>query len=132
MPRSVDSDNRGPATAIVRGQQYDRPTQWQQLVLRDVPKLLAAEVRAMRTIPGTKIDPREAFVDAIVLVLPGDSRGVEVRTTDLVVDGVLRPDSPETPAVNLSSSQHSSKVANSPHAVGDSVDTSTGRHSTSS
>ena len=44
MPRSVDT--RGErATALVRGPIYSQPGHWQQLVLKDVPKLLAAEVR---------------------------------------------------------------------------------------
>ncbi len=44
MPRSVDT--RGErATALVRGPIYNQPGHWQLLVLKDVPKLLAAEVR---------------------------------------------------------------------------------------
>jgi hypothetical protein len=76
------------ATALVRGPIYDQPGHWQQLVLKHVPKRLAAEVRALRTVPGAKVDPREAFVDGVVLIVPGDPQGVEVVTDELDVDGV--------------------------------------------
>jgi hypothetical protein len=87
MPRSKNARGE-PATAIVRGPIYNQPGHWQQLVLKDVPKLLAAEVRAMRSVPGAKIDSREAFLDCVVLITPGDPQGIEVVTDELEVDGV--------------------------------------------
>lgn len=88
LPRSLDPRTSQPATAIVKGDRYSRAGHWQELVLRDVPKLLAAEARVMRTTPGAKIDSREAYLDAVVLVVPGDPNGVELGTDQLVVEGV--------------------------------------------
>lgn len=88
LPRSLDPSGRGPATAIVKGTPYTRPGHWQELVLIDVPKLLAAQVRVMRTTPGTAIDSREAYLDSVVLIIPGDPKGVEVGTDQLEVEGV--------------------------------------------
>ncbi|HJQ81271.1 MAG TPA: hypothetical protein VJ828_15025, partial [Lacipirellulaceae bacterium] len=87
MPRSKNAEGEH-ATAIVRGPTYNQPGHWQQLVLKDVPKLLAAEVRALRSVPGAKIDSREAFLDCVVLIIPGDPQGIEVVTDELEVDGV--------------------------------------------
>jgi hypothetical protein len=87
MPRSTDNRGR-PASAVVRGSLYGRPGHWQQLILKDVPKLLSAEVRVMRSVPGAKIDSREAFLDCVVLIIPGDPLGVEVVTDELDVEGV--------------------------------------------
>ena len=88
MPRSVNKDG-GPATAIVQGDAYSRPGGWQQLVLRKVPEFLAAEVRVMRTVPGAKIDARQAYIDSVLLMIPGEPNGVEVFTDELEVDGVV-------------------------------------------
>jgi hypothetical protein len=88
LPRTTNPKNGAPSTVIVRGGIYNRPGHWQQLILTDVPRLLAAEVRIMRATAGAEIDPREAFVDSIVLVIPGDPQGVEVLTDDLEVDGI--------------------------------------------
>jgi hypothetical protein len=89
MPRTRGADGM-PASTIVRGEKYDRPGRWQQLALRNAPKLLAEQVRIMRSTSKIPIDPREAFVNAAVLVIPGDPQGVEVFTDELIVDGILR------------------------------------------
>ncbi|HVT26661.1 MAG TPA: hypothetical protein VHE81_01460, partial [Lacipirellulaceae bacterium] len=89
LPRSLDPQRRGQATAIVRGTVYDRPGQWQVLNISDVSRLLADQVRVLRTMPGASIDSHEAFVDAVVLIVPGNQSAVEVGTDDLQVDGVL-------------------------------------------
>ena len=68
---------------------YNRPGQWQELNIAEVPRLLADQVRVMRVMPGASIDPHEAFIDAIVLFIAGNPSGTEVGTDDLQVDGVL-------------------------------------------
>lgn len=95
LPRSLDPQRRTAATTIVKGSTYSRPGHWQELVVADVPKLLAAQIRVIRSTPGAAIDPREAFLDAVVLVVPGDPSGVEVGTDQLEIQGVL-----VTPATN--------------------------------
>ena len=89
LPRSVGVRNHSAVTVVVRGGQYNRVGHWQQLLLADVPKLLAEQVRLLRTAPGASIDPREAYVDAIVLIVPGGPDGTEVWTDDLDVDGIV-------------------------------------------
>jgi hypothetical protein len=90
LPRTLDHDDGSPVEVILRGPEYDRPGHWQQLVLKDMPKLLAAQIRVMRSTPGTTVDGHEAFMDAVVLTVAGDPQGVEIEIDDLVVDGVLR------------------------------------------
>jgi hypothetical protein len=92
LPRSVDAQTRAAATAVVRGTAYKRTAQWQELSLADVPRLLEEQIRVMRATPGAVIDPHEAYVDAVVLIVPGDSNGVELGTDNLEVDGVVIPD----------------------------------------
>jgi hypothetical protein len=88
LPRSIDPERRIPITTIVRGAVYDRPGRWQELVMAGVPKLLEAQVRVMRTMQSGTIDSHEAFLESVVLVVPGDPNGVEVGIDQLEVDGV--------------------------------------------
>ncbi len=87
LPRSVGGDGKSAALAVIKGDAYNRPGHWQQLTLSDVPKLLAAQVRVMRTMQSA-VDAHEAYLESVVLVIPGDPNGVEVGTDDLEVDGV--------------------------------------------
>lgn len=90
LPRSIDSISNAPKTVIVRGDPTLQAGNWQQLELSNMPRRLAEQVRVQRaTAPGKSIDPSEAFVDAIVVVIPGIPQGVELLTDDLQVDGVL-------------------------------------------
>jgi hypothetical protein len=98
MPRSTGRDGQ-PAVAIVRGAGYQRVGHWQQLALQNVPDLLADEVRILRATPGAQIDPREAYVDAIALVVPGEPNGVEIFTDQLVIDGVPSPELRNAPEI---------------------------------
>lgn len=91
LPRSQLPRSDATATTMVRGTATNHPGHWQQLIVSDVPKLLAAQVRVMRTTAGATIDPREAFVDAVVLIVPGDPNGVDVATDALKVEGVMSP-----------------------------------------
>lgn len=88
LPRSVDKSGQ-LVTAIVRGASYDRPGHWRQLVLKNVPQRLADEVRILRVGPAAKADPRQAYIDAVVLVVPGEPGGVELVTDELEIDGVV-------------------------------------------
>jgi hypothetical protein len=122
LPRSVAQDGR-PAMAIVRGTAHSRPGAWQQLVLKTVPALLAAEVRVMRTSPGAKVDPRQACIDAVLLMVPGEPNGVEILTDELDVDGVVvesqadvqlasfPPQTAPTPAAGTSRSEAASQMS---------------------
>ena len=99
LPRSVDAQKR-VATAIVRGSAYGRPGNWQELRVGEVPRLLADQVRVMRATPGASIDPKEAYVDAVVLLVPGNPSGTEIGTDDLAVDGVVIPATSATPTAS--------------------------------
>lgn len=91
LPRSLDAQRKGAATTVLRGTVYNRPNNWQELRVAEVPRLLADQVRVMRAMPGASIDSHEAYIDAVVLLLPGNPSGTDVGTDDLTVDGVLVP-----------------------------------------
>jgi hypothetical protein len=89
LTRAVDAQGHSPVAVTIRGDAYNRVGRWQQLQLANAPKLLADQVRVLRATPGSAIDAHEAYVDAIVLVVPGSPTGTEVGTDELEVDGVL-------------------------------------------
>jgi hypothetical protein len=91
LPRSLDAQRKEMATTILRGTAYNRPNNWQELRVAEVPRLLADQVRVMRAKPGASIDPHQAYIDAIVLLVPGNPGGADFATDDLTVDGVLVP-----------------------------------------
>jgi hypothetical protein len=111
LPRSIDPETGSFASVVIRGEQYTRVGQWQTLVLEDSPKLLANEVRALRTVPNMSIDPRAAYVDAIVLIVPGGPEGTEVYTDDLVVDGVTLNRDPALQPAEFAATAGSTAVA---------------------
>ena len=80
-------DGKNAVLAVIKGDAYNRPGHWQQLMLSDVPKSLAAQVRVMRTMQSG-VDAHKAYLESVVLVIPGDPNGVEVGMDDLEVDGV--------------------------------------------
>lgn len=90
LPRTEDGEGDADTSLIVRGEKYTRAGHWQQLVLKSVPDSLAAETRVLRSMQRVEVDRRQAYVDAVVLIIPGDPQGVEVATDDLVVHGVPR------------------------------------------
>jgi hypothetical protein len=113
LPRSRDGRGGPPTTVVVRGAAYAQPGHWQQLTLTDVPQLLAAEIRVMRAAAGSAIDSREAYVESVVLVVPGDPRGVEVFTDDLEVEGIVLAAANEVQLANFASGQSSAGAVDS-------------------
>jgi hypothetical protein len=89
LPRSAHPTSGSAATTIVRGDQLQRPDHWQSLNLSNVPRLLANEVRVLRASQQAGLDAREAYVDAMVLLVPGGPQDVEVLTDELTIHGIL-------------------------------------------
>jgi hypothetical protein len=89
LPRSIDAASGAPQTVLVAGGHCEVSDRWQQLKLSNAQGLLEAQARILRMTPGRQIDTREAFVDAIVLVVPGGAANTAVWTDALEVDGVV-------------------------------------------
>jgi hypothetical protein len=98
LPRSTDAASGTPQTVLVPGGECQVADRWQQLKLSNLPGLLEAQARILRMTPGRQIDTREAFVDAIVLVVAGGTGSTTVWTDALEVDGVVTSTAPESSA----------------------------------
>jgi hypothetical protein len=97
LPRAIDPESGEFRTILVYGTRYEMAPMWQQLRLSDIPTKARRQVRVLRLEANAAVDHREAFVDQLVLVVPGGTGGTEVRTDDLTLDGVLLAESKSTP-----------------------------------
>ncbi len=89
LPRSIDPQTNRPVTVLLRGPLAQQPGRWQQLALADAVRLLTNQVHVLRAASTSAIDPREAYVEAIILSIPGEPQGVDVLTDELEVEGVV-------------------------------------------
>ena len=100
LPRTVDRRSGRAVTAIVSGSSYSDPGRWQQLQIRDIPRLLTREIHVLRLQLGPQVDDREAYLDAVLLNVctgPGVSN---VWIDDLEVAGHVPSQRGQAPAAN--------------------------------
>ena len=95
LPREHDPETGLPLELEVVGTQYDDVGEWQRLELINLPELLKRRVRTLRVTKRKEIDPHEAYLSHLRLVVPGGPGGTRVVTNDLQLEGVLFNDQPE-------------------------------------
>ena len=99
LPRTEDPRSGRPVSTLVHGSTYTKVGSWQQLRIEDVPRLLARQIRILRTQLGPGVDGREAYVDRILLNVYGGPGVTNVWIDDLDIAGfVPRPSGPAEPA----------------------------------
>lgn len=91
LPRSNDSSGQS-VTTLLRVAESQQAGSWQQLVGSDLPKMLDRHVRTLRAQLGPHVDPREAYVDAMLLNVYGGPGITNVWIDDLEVAGVIAPE----------------------------------------
>ena len=101
LPRTEDPRTGRPVSTLVRGSSYTNVGRWQQLRIEDVPRLLARQVRILRTQLGPAVDGREAYLDRILLNVYGGPGATNVWIDDLDIAGFVasRYDSAEDDSV---------------------------------
>jgi hypothetical protein len=90
-----------PLTALVVGDTYDKPRQWQKLMLTDVPGVVGKLLPVLQTKIGRAVNSGDAYVDRIVLNLYTGPGTADVWVDDLDVGPVKGADgaAPGAPAV---------------------------------
>lgn len=91
LPRTVDERSGKPITAVLVGDEYGEIGSWQQLQFKNLPKLLAQQTIVLRRQFGPHVDPREAYIDLVVLNTYGGPGETNVWIDDLEVQGVIDP-----------------------------------------
>ena len=87
LPRSRDPVSGRPLTTLLRGNLYQRAGTWQQLKIDNLASVLAKQIPGLREQFGKEVDPREAYVDLIVLNIYGGTGITNVRIDDMEVGG---------------------------------------------
>lgn len=83
LPRSQDPRSGRPVSTLIRGSSYTQTSAWQRLRINNLQSLLDRQVPVLRAQFGSHIDPREAFVDRIILNVYGGLGVTNVWIDDL-------------------------------------------------
>lgn len=89
FPRSVDPQTGEPRVTLVFGDRYGEPGRWRKLGVRDISQQVQQQVAALRNEYGAQFDPKEAYVDYVVLNLYTKSGAVNAQIDDLEGEGML-------------------------------------------
>ncbi len=89
LPQSLDPRTGKPIATLVRGSSYSSVGSWQQLRIVDIPQLLSRQVRVLRAQIGPDVEPREAYVDQVLLNVYGGPGQTAVLIDDLEVAGLV-------------------------------------------
>ncbi len=89
LPRTQDPRTGRPISTFLRGSSYTGVGRWQQLRIDDVPRLLARQVRVLRTQLGPGVDGREAYIERILLNVYGGPGVTNVWIDDLDIAGFV-------------------------------------------
>ena len=89
LPRTEDPRTGRPVSALVEGSSYTAVGRWQQLRIDDFAERLAGEIRILRAELGRSVDPREAYLDCLLLNVYGGPGVTNVWIDDLDVSGYV-------------------------------------------
>jgi len=88
LPRTLDPRSGKPLTTQIFAAAYTTAGRWQQLEIADFPRMVARQVRILRSqLAMMNVDGREAFVSRVLLNIYGGPGVTNVWTDDLEVFG---------------------------------------------
>jgi len=87
FPQARDPHTGNVVTALVQGDSYSDPGQWQQLAVRQLAGLVKRQHRVLRQQLGGHISAEGAYLDLLVLQAPGGRHPVRIWIDDLEVRG---------------------------------------------
>lgn len=93
LPRT-GSGTQPPQTLVVRGSRDEAPGGWRELEIRDLPILVTRQARVLRTGSDIPIDERGAYIDRVILIVPGGAGASEVLIDRLIVKGIANETRP--------------------------------------
>ena len=91
LPRSKHPSSGEPLTTLVRGSSYTQVGSWQLVRIENLPRALEWQVRVLRTQFGPQVDPREAYVDLLLLNVYGGPGTTNVWVDDFEMTGAVAP-----------------------------------------
>jgi hypothetical protein len=97
LPHTADPRTGQPVVTLIRGDSYATVGSWQQLRIADTPQLVTRQVRVLRAQMGPQVDPREAFIDQVLLNVYGGPGQTAVNIDDLDIAGIVPHDAAIAP-----------------------------------
>ena len=89
LPHTIDPRTGKPATVLIRGTNYTSTGAWQMLQITDTPLLLTRQLRVLQAEMKPQVDPREAYIDQLLLNVYGGPGETTVNVDDLEIAGVV-------------------------------------------
>jgi hypothetical protein len=115
LPRTIDPRTQRPVTTLLPGSTYTTAGRWQQLRVEDIPRALNRQTRVLRTQLGPGVDPREAYIERLLVNVYGGPGVTNVWLDDLDVAGFVGPpDGKLAPAVPLPQGESKSAASVAP------------------
>ena len=92
LPRTIDPRTQQPLAVLLRGTQYTKVGQWEQLHLENAARQLARLVPIVQAQQGPQvvIDIREAYIDRFLLNIYGGAGTTDLWIDDVEVAGFVR------------------------------------------
>ena len=91
LPRSLHPRTGQPLRTMIAGTVTDGSTSWQELTIEEPRTLLSQKLPHLYQQFGTRVDPREAYLDAVVLNAYGGLGVTNLWIDDLDVEGYVPP-----------------------------------------
>jgi hypothetical protein len=110
LPHTVDPRSGRPVATLISGTIYASVGTWQQLEIRDVPRLLARQLPVVQAQISMQVDAREAYIDQLLLNLYAGPGETAVNIDDLEMAGVVPRAAASQPAAAISQVSSSSAV----------------------
>ena len=89
LPRTQDPNTGKPTTIRIYGEQYQDVGSWQQISLDSIVQRVMRQARIVRSGDGMDIDPREAYIDRLLINVYGGQGTTNVWIDDLEIRGFV-------------------------------------------
>ena len=89
LPNSPHPTTGEPLTTLIRGADYRQVGMWQLLKVDNLPRAVELQVRVLRSQFGPQVDPREAYVDLLLVNVYGGAGTTNVWIDDLEMTGAV-------------------------------------------
>jgi hypothetical protein len=91
LPRTRHPTTGEPLTTLLRGSDYQQVGSWQILEIGNLSRALEWQTRVLRLQFGPQVDPREAYVDLVLLNVYGGPGTTNVWVDDFEAVGIVAP-----------------------------------------
>jgi hypothetical protein len=83
LPRTIDPQSGKPLKFLIRGSRYELVGQWQRLSINRCRESIMSQIPSLRSQFGSTVDPKQAFIDMIVLNTYAGPGTTKIWTDDL-------------------------------------------------